>query len=70
MRELLQLAARAAPRNHPSQTIRKATMQETNGTRLSPKALFNPNGDTDVRARRLIGGNTTNLNDFNNVKYA
>ena len=45
-------------------------MQQANGTRLSPKALFNPNGDTDVRARRLIGGNTTNLNDFNNVKYA
>ena len=45
-------------------------MQQELGTRLSPKALFNPNGDTDVRARRLIGGNTTNLNDFNNVKYA
>ena len=42
-------------------------MQQANSTRLSPKALFNPNGDTDVRARRLIGGNTTNLNDFNNV---
>ncbi len=45
-------------------------MQQADNTRLSPKALFNPNGDTDVRARRLIGGNTTNLNDFNNVKYA
>ena len=45
-------------------------MQQADNTRLSPKALFNPNGDTDVRARRLIGGNTTNLNDFNNVKYS
>ena len=45
-------------------------MQQTDNTRLSPKALFNPNGDTDVRARCLIGGNTTNLNDFNNVKYS
>ena len=45
-------------------------MQHTNATPLSPKALFNPNGDTDVRRRRLIGGNTTNLNDFNNVRYA
>lgn len=45
-------------------------MQQADNTHLSPKALFNPNGDTDVRERRLIGGNTTNLNDFNNVKYA
>ena len=31
-------------------------MQQELGTRLSPKALFNPNGDTDVRARRLTQG--------------
>lgn len=36
---------------------------------LKPKALFNPQGDTDVRLRRMIGGNTTNLNDFNNLRY-
>ena len=30
----------------------------------------NPEGDPDVRLRRMIGGNTTNLNDFNNMKYA
>ncbi len=41
-----------------------------NTTKLKAKALFNPDGDTDVRERRLIGGNTTNLNDFNNLKYA
>ena len=34
-------------------------MQHTDATHLSPKALFNPDGDTDVRQRRLIGGNTS-----------
>lgn len=37
--------------------------------RLQKKTLFNPEGDTDVLKRRMIGGNTTNLNDFNNMKY-
>ena len=37
---------------------------------LKPNALFNPDGDTDLRKRRLIGGNTTNLNDFNNMRYS
>ena len=36
---------------------------------LKRKPLFNPEGDTDVRLRRMVGGNTTNLNDFNNMKY-
>ena len=31
---------------------------------LTKKPLFNPQGDLDVRDRRMIGGNTTNLNDF------
>ena len=38
-------------------------------TQLKRNSLFNPNGDTDLRLRRMIGGNTTNLNDFNNMKY-
>ncbi len=38
--------------------------------RLVRKPLFNPQGDTDVRLRRMLGGNTTNLNDFNNMKYS
>lgn len=38
-------------------------------TDLIRRPLFNPDGDTDVRLRRMIGGNTTNLNDFNNMKY-
>ncbi len=37
--------------------------------KLKRNALFNPNGDTDIIARRMIGGNTTNLNDFNNMRY-
>lgn len=37
---------------------------------LKKKALFNENGDVDITKRRLINGNTTNLNDFNNMKYS
>lgn len=36
---------------------------------LLKKPLFNPAGDIDVNHRRMINGNTTNLNDFNNLKY-
>lgn len=36
---------------------------------LVRKPFFNPDGPTDVAARRMIGGDTTNLNDFNNLKY-
>lgn len=38
-------------------------------TILKKKPLFNPNGDTEAAKRRMIGGNTTNLNDFNHMKY-
>jgi len=38
--------------------------------KLVRKPLFNPKGDVDVRSRRMVGGNPTNLNDFNNMKYA
>ena len=37
--------------------------------KLEKRPLFNPQGDVDVRQRRIVGGNTTNLNDFNNMKY-
>ena len=33
-----------------------------NTIKLKKNALFNPEGDTDLRHRRMIGGNTTNLN--------
>ncbi len=39
-------------------------------TALTKRPLFNPQGDIDVNLRRMIGGNTTNLNDFNNMRYA
>lgn len=39
-------------------------------TELIKKKLFNPDGDISVLERKMIGGNTTNLNDFNNMKYA
>lgn len=37
--------------------------------KLEKRPLFNPQGDVSVRHRKIIGGNTTNLNDFNNMKY-
>lgn len=36
---------------------------------VTRKILFNENGDIALDKRRMIGGNTTNLNDFNNMKY-
>ncbi|MBE5984638.1 MAG: ribonucleotide-diphosphate reductase subunit beta, partial [Paenibacillaceae bacterium] len=36
---------------------------------LKKRPLFNPEGSVEVRDRRMINGNTTNLNDFNNMKY-
>lgn len=36
---------------------------------LKKKPLFNEYGDIDVQKRKMINGNTTNLNDFNNMKY-
>lgn len=36
---------------------------------LLKKPLFNENGDTETNKKRIINGNTTNLNDFNNMKY-
>jgi len=36
---------------------------------LEKKKLFNEHGDRDWGARRMIGGNTTNLIELNNVKY-
>lgn len=34
------------------------------------KALFNEKGDIELSKRKMINGNTTNLNDFNNMKYS
>ena len=37
---------------------------------VKPKLLFNPGGDIALEKRRMIGGNPTNLNDFNNLRYS
>lgn len=36
---------------------------------INKKSLFNEFGDTEVSKKRMVNGNTTNLNDFNNMKY-
>lgn len=36
---------------------------------LNERVLFNENGDIELSKRKMINGNTTNLNDFNNIKY-
>jgi ribonucleoside-diphosphate reductase beta chain len=42
---------------------------ETPNTQLTKKKLFNEFGDREWGKRRMIGGNTTNLIQLNNVKY-
>ena len=37
---------------------------------INRKPLFNEFGDVEVSKKRMINGNTTNLNDFNNMKYS
>ena len=36
---------------------------------INKKPLFNELGDIETSKKRMINGNTTNLNDFNNMKY-
>lgn len=36
---------------------------------MTLRPLFNPDGDTDIAKKRMIGGNTTNLQEFNRPKY-
>lgn len=38
-------------------------------TELKKRGLFNENGDIELFKRKIFNGNTTNLNDFNNLKY-
>ena len=38
--------------------------------KIRRKPLFNPDGDTDVRKRTLLNYDTTNINDFNRLKYS
>ena len=36
---------------------------------IKKKPLFNELGDIEVSKKKLINGNTTNLNDFNNMNW-
>ena len=36
---------------------------------ITKRKLFNSQGDIGLDKRKMINGNTTNLNDFNNIKY-
>ena len=36
---------------------------------MQTNKIFNPYGDDSIAARRIVGGNPTNLNNFNDVKY-
>lgn len=36
---------------------------------LGKKKLFNPDGSDDIKNRKIIGGNSTNLFNLNNTKY-
>lgn len=36
---------------------------------ITQKLLFNPDGDDSIETRTMIGGNSTNLLNLNNVKY-
>jgi len=38
-------------------------------TVITLRPLFNPDGDIDLSKKRIIGGNTTNLQEFNRPKY-
>lgn len=44
-------------------------MEKKYNEEVSKRGIFNEDGDIDLSKRRIINGNTTNLNDFNNVKY-
>ena len=35
---------------------------------VAKKPLFYPDGDTDVRLRRMFGGSSTNLNECNGMR--
>ena len=37
--------------------------------KFGKKTLFNPNGSDKLQERKIIGGNTTNLFNLNNVRY-
>lgn len=67
MRQLLGLMR--TPNEMKRMTPRGFLIPTNMENNLHKSPLFNPDGDTDVRLRRMVGGRTTNLNDFNNMRY-
>lgn len=51
------------------ETAKAAQHRKEKVMELNRKPLFNERGDVEASKRRIINGNTTNLNDFNNMKY-
>ena len=51
------------------QRKRKGVIVMADDKLVSKRGIFNEDGDIDLSKRMIIGGNTTNLNDFNNLKY-
>ncbi len=51
------------------QPEKKFNISTSTTRELTRKKLFNEHGDRDWGKRRMIGGNTTNLIELNNVKY-
>ena len=44
-------------------------MKDDGNKKIKRRPMFNELGDISLEKRRMVGGNTTNLNDFNNIKY-
>lgn len=44
-------------------------MEQSKQNEVQKRGIFNEEGDISLNKRKIIQGNTTNLNDFNNVKY-
>ena len=44
-------------------------MENFDSKKVQKRGIFNEDGDIALSKRKLIQGNTTNLNDFNNLKY-
>ncbi|MDD7305077.1 MAG: ribonucleotide-diphosphate reductase subunit beta [Peptoniphilaceae bacterium] len=44
-------------------------MEKSKQNEVLKRGIFNEDGDVELGKRKIINGNTTNLNDFNNIKY-
>ena len=44
-------------------------MEDSKKKEVEKRGIFNEDGDIDLSKRKIIQDHTTNLNDFNNLKY-